>query len=121
MLILFHCSHDEFQCFPYKNLSNNLDQNSYIVSSISPMDFILGGLAASGACLFSNPFDVIKTRMQLQGELRRRGEHAVFYKNVFHGGWVIAKNEGIHGLQKGLVTAIFMHSIRNSTRLGKHH
>lgn len=82
------------------------------------MDFVLGGLAASGACLFSNPFDVIKTRMQLQGELRRRGEHAIFYKNVFHGGWVIAKNEGVRGLQKGLVTAIFMHSIRNSTRLG---
>lgn len=83
------------------------------------MDFVIGGLAACGACLFSNPFDVIKTRMQLQGELRARGHHAIFYKNVFHGGWVIFKNEGIRGIQKGLSTALIMHSVRNSTRLGK--
>lgn len=30
------------------------------------MDFLLGGIAAMGAGIFSNPFDVIKTRMQLQ-------------------------------------------------------
>ncbi|XP_050504760.1 solute carrier family 25 member 35-like [Diabrotica virgifera virgifera] len=82
------------------------------------MDFVIGGLAASGAAIFSNPFDVVKTRMQLQGELQARGKHQVFYKNVFHAGWVIAKNEGIRGLQKGLGTAILMHSVRNSTRLG---
>ena len=31
---------------------------------------VTGGLAASGACLFSNPLEVVKTRMQLQGELQ---------------------------------------------------
>lgn len=82
------------------------------------MDFVIGGFAACGACIFSNPFDVIKTRMQLQGELRKRGQHVIYYKNVFHGGWIIAKNEGIRGLQKGLFAAVLMHSIRNSTRLG---
>lgn len=83
------------------------------------MDFIIGAAAASGACLFSNPFDVLKTRMQLQGELRARGKHAVYYKNVFHAGWVVAKNEGLRGLQKGLGPALVMHSVRNSVRLGK--
>ena len=31
---------------------------------------LTGGVAACGACLFSNPLEVIKTRMQLQGELQ---------------------------------------------------
>ncbi|XP_044755216.1 solute carrier family 25 member 35-like [Coccinella septempunctata] len=82
------------------------------------MDFIIGGLAASGAALFSNPFDVLKTRMQLQGELQAKGKHAVFYKNTVHAAYVVAKNEGIRGLQKGLGAALMLHSLRNSIRLG---
>lgn len=82
------------------------------------MDFVIGGVAAAGACLFSNPFDVLKTRMQLQGELRARGKHAVYYKNVVHAGVMVFKHEGIRGLQKGLTAAIAMHSVRNSIRLG---
>ncbi|XP_056641905.1 solute carrier family 25 member 35-like [Diorhabda sublineata] len=82
------------------------------------MDFVIGGLAACGASFFSNPLDVVKTRMQLQGELQARGKHQIFYKNVFHACYTIAKNEGIRGLQKGLGTALLMHSVRNSTRLG---
>ena len=31
---------------------------------------LTGGVAACGATLFSNPLEVIKTRMQLQGELQ---------------------------------------------------
>lgn len=30
------------------------------------MEYAFGGLAACGACLFTNPLDVVKTRMQLQ-------------------------------------------------------
>lgn len=82
------------------------------------MDFIIGGLAACGAAVFSNPFDVLKTRMQLQGELRAKGQHAVYYKNAFHAGYVVFKNEGVLGLQKGLQAALMMHAIRNSIRLG---
>lgn len=84
------------------------------------MDFIMGGLAAMGASVFSNPFDVIKTRMQLQGELRARGAHAIYYRNTFHAGYVIAKNEGLRGFQKGLGAALLMHSVRNSIRLGSY-
>jgi hypothetical protein len=31
--------------------------------------FVLGGVATSTACIFTNPFEVVKTRLQLQGEL----------------------------------------------------
>ncbi|XP_045474234.1 solute carrier family 25 member 35-like [Harmonia axyridis] len=82
------------------------------------MDFVIGGLAASGAGLFSNPFDVLKTRMQLQGELQAKGKHAVIYRNTIHAAYVVAKNEGIRGLQKGLGAALILHSVRNSVRLG---
>jgi len=33
-------------------------------------DFVLGGVAAMGAVMFTNPIDVVKTRMQLQGDWR---------------------------------------------------
>lgn len=56
--------------------------------------------------------------MQLQGELRAKGQHAVYYKNVVHAGIMVFKHEGIKGLQKGLTAAIVMHSVRNSVRLG---
>jgi hypothetical protein len=36
------------------------------------IEFGLAGIAACGAGLFTNP-DVVKTRMQLQGELKPRG------------------------------------------------
>lgn len=54
---------------------------------------------------FSNPAEVAKTRMQLQGELAKGGGQKV-YNNAFD---VIAKtwrNEGVRGLQRGLSTAV---------------
>lgn len=53
----------------------------------------------------SNPAEVAKTRMQLQGELAKEGGKKV-YKNaldVFAKTW---KNEGIRGLQRGLAPAV---------------
>ncbi|KAJ8985301.1 hypothetical protein NQ317_007088, partial [Molorchus minor] len=64
------------------------------------MEFVIGGAAAVGAGFFTNPLEVLKTRMQLQGELRAKGQHAVYYKNVLHAGYVVAKNDGILALQK---------------------
>ena len=71
------------------------------------MEYAIGGLAACGACVFTNPLDVIKTRLQLQGELQTRGAHPVHYKNPFHAFYVVAKNDGLRGLQKGLVPALW--------------
>ncbi|XP_050310744.1 solute carrier family 25 member 35-like [Anthonomus grandis grandis] len=81
------------------------------------MEFAIGGTAAMAACLFTNPLEVLKTRMQLQGELKAKG-HAVHYKNVFHAGYVVAKNEGVLALQKGLVPGLWVQLFLNGARLG---
>jgi len=55
---------------------------------------VTGGVAACGATIFSNPLEVVKTRMQLQGELQSRGTYAVHYRNVFHAFYNIAQGDG---------------------------
>ena len=81
----------------------------YHRDNLSPvtMEFLLGGVSACGAGFFTNPLEVVKTRMQLQGELRARGQYAVHYRNVFHAFYNIAKVDGITALQKGLVPALW--------------
>ena len=66
------------------------------------MDFLAGGIATTGACFFTNPLEVVKTRMQLQGELQRRGQTKIQFRNPFQAFILISKSEGIRGIQKGL-------------------
>ncbi|KAI5641718.1 mitochondrial carrier protein domain-containing protein [Phthorimaea operculella] len=82
------------------------------------MDFLVGGLAGVGAGFFSNPFDVVKTRMQLQGELQARGKHAVHYRNIPHAMYTIVKHDGVSALQKGLIPALWFQMVVNGVRLG---
>ncbi|CAL8142757.1 unnamed protein product [Orchesella dallaii] len=82
------------------------------------MEFVLGGLSAVGAGVFTNPLEVVKTRMQLQGELQAKGNYSVHYKNVFHAAYTIGTKEGLRALQKGLVPALWFQWVVNGTRLG---
>ncbi|KAG5898270.1 hypothetical protein JTB14_008614 [Gonioctena quinquepunctata] len=82
------------------------------------MEFLIGGVAAMGAVFFTNPLEVFKIRMQLQGELKAKGKHAVHYRNVFHAGFNIVKNDGLLALQKGLLPAFGVQLILNGARLG---
>ncbi|XP_051542494.1 solute carrier family 25 member 35-like isoform X2 [Myxocyprinus asiaticus] len=84
------------------------------------MDFVLGGASACGACLFTNPLEVVKTRMQLQGELKSRGTYQVYYRNVFHAFYTIGKIDGLTGLQKGLVPGLVYQLCMNGVRLGSY-
>ena len=68
--------------------------------------FIAGGMAACFAVTLTNPLEVVKTRLQLQGELAVRNQAPKVYTGVFQALGVIARNEGIRGLQKGLTTAV---------------
>lgn len=77
-----------------------------------------GALASIGATFFSNPFEVIKTRLQLQGELKRRGEYVVKYNGMFHGMAKVAREEGLLALQKGLVPSLFHQTAQNGVRFG---
>ena len=82
------------------------------------MDFVIAGVAAVGAGFFSNPLEVLKTRMQLQGELRAKGQYAVHYRNIFHATYSIVKHDGVLSLQKGLSPALWVQFIMNGVRLG---
>ncbi|XP_070560979.1 solute carrier family 25 member 35-like [Ptychodera flava] len=81
-------------------------------------EFLLGGMAACCAGFFTNPLEVVKTRMQLQGELRARGTYVKSYRNVFHAFFTIGRVDGIFALQKGLVPALYYQFLMNGTRLG---
>ncbi|XP_065752421.1 solute carrier family 25 member 35 isoform X1 [Phocoena phocoena] len=82
------------------------------------MDFLMSGLAACGACLFTNPLEVVKTRMQLQGELQAPGTYRRHYRNVFHAFITIGKVDGLAALQKGLAPALLYQFLMNGIRLG---
>ncbi|RUS35361.1 mitochondrial carrier domain-containing protein [Jimgerdemannia flammicorona] len=83
--------------------------------------FILGGVAACGAVTFTNPWEVVKTRLQLQGELVRAGnlaETARPYRNSFQALVLVFRHEGIRGIQRGLGSAYVYQICLNGTRLG---
>lgn len=64
---------------------------------------MLGGLGAVCAGVFTNPLEVVKTRIQVQGELRARGQYTVHYRNVLQAFYAIARAESLSSLQKGIV------------------
>ncbi|KAI0739556.1 mitochondrial carrier [Daedaleopsis nitida] len=79
--------------------------------------FVCGGLAGCTAVTFSNPAEVAKTRMQLQGELMKSGGQKA-YRNVIDVFVKTWKNEGIRGVQRGLGPAYFYQVALNGCRLG---
>ncbi|CAG0914183.1 unnamed protein product [Notodromas monacha] len=84
------------------------------------LEFVLGGVAACGACVFTNPLEVVKIRLQLQGELRAKGLYQVHYKNVFQGLLAVARADGMKALQKGLIPAMWYQLVMNGFRLGSY-
>lgn len=81
-------------------------------------EMILGGVGAACAGVFTNPLEVIKTRIQLQGELQARGKYVVHYRNVFQAFWAMARAESVVSLQKGLVPALYYQFLMNGARFG---
>ena len=67
--------------------------------------FIAGGLAACGAVTFTNGFEILKVRLQLQGELQAKAVKN--YNGVLSGARVIVKNEGVKGLFRGIGAAVY--------------
>lgn len=80
--------------------------------------FIAGGLAACGAVTATHPFETVKIRLQLQGELQAKDVAVKKYKGVLHGVRVIAQNEGLKGLYRGIGCAYIYQILLNGCRLG---
>ncbi|XP_068171991.1 solute carrier family 25 member 34 [Antennarius striatus] len=85
-----------------------------------PLDFALGALACCAACIFTNPLEVVKTRLQLQGELLARGSYQRHYRGVLQALWVVGRTDGLRGLQKGLSVGLIYQGVMNGVRLGSY-
>ncbi|KAK7960920.1 Mitochondrial oxaloacetate transport protein [Apiospora saccharicola] len=80
--------------------------------------FIAGGLAACGAVTATHPFETVKIRMQLQGELQTKGHQPHHYRGPIHGVSVIVRNEGLKGIYRGIGCAYIYQVLLNGCRLG---
>nr|KAK5447198.1 Mitochondrial oxaloacetate carrier protein [Exophiala xenobiotica] len=80
--------------------------------------FIAGGIAACGAVTATHPFETVKIRLQLQGELQSKDVAVKKYKGVFHGVGVVVKNEGVRGIYRGIGCAYVYQILLNGCRLG---
>ncbi|CAH0043034.1 unnamed protein product [Clonostachys solani] len=80
--------------------------------------FIGGGIAACGAVTATHPFETVKIRMQLQGELQLKGAQTMHYKGPIHGVSVIVRNEGLSGIYRGIGCAYVYQILLNGCRLG---
>jgi len=107
-------------------------------------DMVIAGISAATAGAICNPLEVVKIRLQLQGELKARGQYHIAYRfhlkyknnqvinvksqlteanmydnrNVFHAFYTIATKDGFFALQKGLVPFMLYQFSSNSIRLG---
>ncbi|XP_026571685.1 solute carrier family 25 member 34 isoform X2 [Pseudonaja textilis] len=87
--------------------------------SLSPqVDFVLGAAACCMACVFTNPLEVVKTRLQLQGELCARGSYPRHYRGVLQAMVAVRRADGLWGLQKGLAAGLLYQGLMNGTRFG---
>eukprot|EP00835_Amoeboradix_gromovi_P006372 NODE_737_length_4687_cov_0.414778.p3 type:complete len:166 gc:universal NODE_737_length_4687_cov_0.414778:1111-614(-) len=78
--------------------------------------FLAGGLAACSSVTFTNPLEVFKTRLQLQGELQVGGVQKTLSNVVSD----TIKEEGIRGIQRGLFPAYIYQFSMNACRLGSY-
>lgn len=78
-------------------------------------EFLCAGTSAVLAICCTNPVDVVKTRMQLQGQLNRGASP---YRGVGSALLQIGQAEGLRGLQRGLVPACFWQFSNVSVRFG---
>jgi solute carrier family 25 protein 34/35 len=82
-------------------------------------NFIFGGIAAGMAVCVVNPIDVVKSRIQMQGEGGAGGPAK--YTGTLSAVYSIGMKEGVRGLYRGLAPAICFQVVGNSTRFGTYY
>lgn len=84
---------------------------------VSPaVDLVLGASACCLACVFTNPLEVVKTRLQLQGELQAPGTYPRPYRGFVSSVAAVARADGLWGLQKGLAAGLLYQGLMNGAR-----
>ena len=78
-------------------------------------EFLIAGFSAVGAIIVTNPIDVVKTRMALQGQ---SGCGRELYPNVPSALLRIGREEGLAGLQRGLPASCLWQFSNVSVRFG---
>ena len=81
-------------------------------------EFLHSGVAAVGAICITNPLDVVRTRLQLQGQLETAAVSSRFRRGIGETLRHIAKVEGWRGLQRGLAPACLLQFSNVSMRFG---
>ena len=79
---------------------------------------VIAGIGPAGAAIATNPFDVAKVRMQLQGE---GGSKAKIYTNSFQCIFKTFQKEGVTGIQRGLAASMLREGSKNFFRIGMFH
>lgn len=79
---------------------------------------LMSATAACAAVLYSNIFETVKTRLQLDGEGATKGMKPRVYKGLIDATVKIYQTEGWKGLHAGLVSALVYQAIMNGVRLG---
>ncbi|KAM6046036.1 solute carrier family 25 member 34 isoform 1-T1 [Theristicus caerulescens] len=79
-------------------------------------DLVLGATAGCLACVLTNPLEVVKTRLQLQGELQPPGTYPRPYRGVLRAVGAVCRADGLRGLQKGLAAGLLYQGLMNGVR-----
>ena len=83
------------------------------------LGMFFSGIGPAGAAIFTNPFDVAKVRMQLQGEAQSGGARA--YSGSVDCIWKTFQSEGLAGTQRGLLASVLREGSKNFFRIGLFH
>ena len=84
---------------------------------------LLGGISAIISVIFSNPVEVVKTRLQLQEKVYNENASSSLKLNLKYTGLVqgfakICREEGLSGIQSGLVASMLSQATMNGFRYG---
>ncbi|KYQ89105.1 mitochondrial substrate carrier family protein [Tieghemostelium lacteum] len=80
--------------------------------------FLFGGISCMMAAVVTNPIDVIKTRLQIQGELAKSSGTGAKKDGLVTGTLKIIQQEGIIGLYKGLSASLLREGTYSTLRMG---
>lgn len=95
-------------------MASSLKQDAPQKTMPNGMKFVFGGLAGMGATMIVQPFDLVKTRMQMAGTEGGKKE----FRNSFHCIQSVVSKEGPFGLYKGIGAALLRQATYTTGRLG---